>query len=174
MSVSEVQDGALRKVRSVGDLPHSPETVHVHSSLRLSESTPESYDFDSNQSPRIRSVPSTAPPPTTSSLPPLQLDRNTIQPLPALPTQTTPPGHQSPPPQSHVALHVRVLSYFGLGRRATRARKSLVSLIWNLSSGFVQVCFRFISPSIDLKLGHIVRCNCLYAHSNGNPFQESF
>ena len=140
MSVSEAQDGVLRRVRSVGDLPRHPERAHVHSTLRMSEST---YNFDSNEAPTIRSSPPTAQfvPPTTSSLPPLQLDTNANPSPPTLPTQPTTPGPQPQPP--NMALSARILTFFGLGRRATRARKSLVSVIWNISWGFLQVSFRF-------------------------------
>jgi len=172
MSVSEAQDGAIRRVRSVGDLPRRPERAHIHSSLRASESTSEPYDFDIDEAPRT--IPASTPvvPTTTSSLPPLQLDTPS---LPTLPTQTTASSHQDSPPQPHnTALHVRVLTYLGLGRRATRARKALVSLIWSVTWGFAQVRSRFIFPSINLKLGHIVRSHHYYADSDRNPFQESF
>lgn len=135
MSVSEAQDGVLRRVRSVGDLPRRPERAYIHSSLRPLESTSDPYDFDSNETPRIRSMP-----PTVSSLPRLQLDTNADPSPPTLHTQTTTHG-----PQPQIALHVKILTFFGLGRRATRARKSLVSVIRNISWGFVQVRFRFIS-----------------------------
>lgn len=167
MSVSETQDGALRKVRSVGDLPLLPERAHVHSSLRPPDSS--TSDFEA---PRIRSTPSTPiVPSTTSSLLPLQLNPN-VNPSP--PTQAPAPAHQNPLPQpQNTALHVRVLAYFGLGRRATRARKALVSLIWNISWGFLQVCLRLVPSSINLKFEHIARSNCPYADSDCNSFQES-
>jgi hypothetical protein len=142
MSVSDVQDGVLRRVRSVGDMPRRPERAHVHSTIRMSESTSNPYNFDSNEAPGIRSSPPTARIflPTTSSLPPRQLDTNANPSPPTLPTQTTTPGPQPQPP--NIPLRVRILTFFGLGRRATRARKSLVSVIWNISWGFLQVSFR--------------------------------
>jgi hypothetical protein len=139
MSVlSEAQDGVLRRVRSVGDLPRQPERPHLHSTLR---STSDLYNVDSNEAPRIGSLPPTAQivPPTTSSSPPLQLDTNSNFSSQTLPTQTTTPVTQPQPPN----LRVRKLSFFRLRRRATRARKSLVSVIWNISWGFLQVSFRF-------------------------------
>ena len=158
MSVSEAQD-VLRRVRSVGDLPRRPERAHVHSTLRMSESTSNPYNFDSYEPPEIlrssspptaRIAPST---PTTSSSPPLQLGTNPGPSSPTLHTQTTTPslGSQSQPPNLALPLGVRVLTFFGLGRRATRARKSLVSVIWNISWGFLQVCFRF-NPIYQSKL----------------------
>ena len=145
MSVSEVQDGVLRRVRSVGDLPRRPERAHVHSTLRMSESTSDPYNIDSNEAPRIRSSPPTARivPSTTLSLTPLQLDTNANPSSQTLPTQTTTPGLQPQPPNT---LCVRILTFFGLGRRATRARRSLVSVIWNMSWGFLQVSFKFTPP----------------------------
>ena len=154
MSVSEAQD-VLRRVRSVGDLPRRPERAHVHSAM-MSESTSDPYTFDNNEAPGIQSSsPPTAriTPPTTSSLPPLQLDTNANPSSPTLPTQTTTPGLGLQPQSSNIALplRVRILSFFGLGRRATRERKSLVSVIWSISWGFLQVSFRF-SPFRQSKL----------------------
>lgn len=151
MSVSEAQDGVLRRVRSVGDLPRRPERAHVHSTIRMSESTLDPYNFDSNEAPGKRSSSPIARivPPTISSLPPLQLDTDANPSPPTLPTQTTTPGPQPQPP--NIPLRVRILSFFGLGRRATRARKSLVSAIWNISWGFLQVSFRF-TPFYQSKL----------------------
>ena len=145
MSVSDAQDGVLRRVRSVGDLPRRPERAHVHSTIRMSESTSDPYNFDSNEPPGIRSSPPTARivPPTTSSLPPLQLETNANPSSPTLPMQTPSLGPQPQPPNIPLPLRVRILTFFGLGRRATRARKSLVSVIWNISWGFLQVSFRF-------------------------------
>ena len=176
MSVSEAQDGVLRRVRSVGDLPRRPERAHVHSTIRNSESISDPYNFDSSETPGIQSSPPTAriPPPTTSSLPLLQLDTNTNPSSPTLPTQTTTPVLDPQPQSPNIALplRVRILTFFGLGRRATRARKSLVSVIWNISWGFLQVTFRF-TPFYQSKLRHIVRGNRSYADSDCNPFQES-
>lgn len=145
MSVSESQD-ILRRVRSVGDLPRRPERAHVHSTIhRMSGSTTHPYNFDSNGPPAI---PSSSPTPrlapqTTSSLPPLQLDTNptAIPSSPTLPIQSTTPtlGPQPQSPNITLPLRVRLLAFFGLGRRATRARKSLVSVIWNILWGFIQV-----------------------------------
>lgn len=150
MSVSEAQDGVVRRVRSVGDLPRHPERAHVHSTLRMSESPSDPHNFDGSDAPRIRSSPPAARI-IPQSLPPLQLDTNANPSPPTLPTQTTTPGAQPQPPNT--ALRVRILSFFGLGRRATRARKSLVSVIWNISWGFLQVSLRFTPLSINLNLG---------------------
>jgi hypothetical protein len=151
MCVSEVQDGVLRRVRSVGDLPRRPERAHVHSTTRMSESISDPYNFDSIEAPGIQSSLPTAriAPPTTSSLP---LDTNANPSSSTLPTQTTTPSLDPQPQSPNIALplRVRILTFFGLGRRATRARKSLVSVIWNISWGFLQVTFRF-TPYINLK-----------------------
>ena len=174
MSLSEAQD-VLRRVRSVGDLPRRPERAHVHSTTRMSDSTSDPYNFDSIEAPGIRSSSPTARivPPTTS-LPPLQLGTNADPSSPTSPTQTTIPvlGPQPQSPNIPLPLRVRILAFFGLGRRATRARKSLVSVIWNISWGFIQVSFSFI-PLYQSKLKHIVRGNRPYAGSDWNSFQES-
>jgi hypothetical protein len=147
MSVSEAQD-VLRRVRSVGDLPRRPERAHVHSTIRMSECISDHGNFDSNEAPGIRSSsPPTARvvPPTTSSLPPLRLDTDADPSSPTLPNQTTTPG-LGPQPQSPIIAQssgMRILTFLGLGRRATRERKSLVSVIWSISWGLLQVSFRF-------------------------------
>lgn len=42
-------------------------------------------------------------------------------------------------PQPYRTWYGRMMGFFGYGRRASKARRELVSLIWNLSWGFVQV-----------------------------------
>lgn len=137
-SVSEGQDGVFPKSVTCPIAQNGSS----HSSLRASDSTSDPYDFDS-EPPGIRFAPShsVAPivPPSTS-----QLDTNVNSSSPGLPPQTTSPVHQNPPSQPHnLPLYVRLLTYFGLGRRATRQRRSLVSAMWSISWGFLQVCFRF-------------------------------
>lgn len=166
MSVSEAQDGVLRRVHSVGDLPRRPEWAYIHSPLRAAQSTSDPYDFNTHEAPRIRSLPpiTQITLPTASSLPSLRLNTNADPSPPPLHTQTTIPG-----PQPQIALRVRILTFFGLGRNATRARKSLVSAIWNILWGFVQVRFRFIS-FYRSKLECIVRSNRPHTHPDCNPF----
>lgn len=65
---------------------------------------------------RIPSAPPT--PPVEADLPPL------IIPEEGLPPYTTWYG--------------RTMAFFGYGRRSSKARRELVTLIWNLSWGFVQ------------------------------------
>jgi hypothetical protein len=43
--------------------------------------------------------------------------------------------------QPYQTWYGRTMAFFGYGRRASKARRALVSLIWNLSWGFVQFVF---------------------------------
>ncbi|KDR75897.1 hypothetical protein GALMADRAFT_68821 [Galerina marginata CBS 339.88] len=65
------------------------------------------------------------------------------RPPPQPPQAMTPHNHQQANRAGSIPrnlpLYVRLMMYFGVGRRASHARKSLVSLIWNVSWGFLQV-----------------------------------
>ena len=64
---------------------------------------------------------------TTPATPPTNGPTNPA----VLPADRVDPGDGS--------LLVRILTYLGFGRRATRNRKSFVSMLWNLFWGFSQV-----------------------------------
>ena len=71
------------------------------------------------------------------------LPQSTGQPVPATPPANGPtnpavlPADRVDPGDG--SLLVRILTYLGFGRRATRSRKSFVSMLWNLFWGFSQV-----------------------------------
>jgi len=71
------------------------------------------------------------------------LPQGTGQPVPATPPANGPtnpavlPADRIDPGDG--SLLVRILTYLGFGRRATRSRKSFVSMLWNLFWGFSQV-----------------------------------
>ncbi|KAF7315741.1 RING-type domain-containing protein [Mycena indigotica] len=69
------------------------------------------------------------PPPSTSAHSP-QLVPPT---LPSTPTTAT------APPTTNPSVHTRIITFFGYGRGASRSRKQLVSLWYNLTWGFVQI-----------------------------------
>ena len=52
------------------------------------------------------------------------------------------PPTESPQAQPYRTWYARMMAFFGYGRRASKARRELVSLIWNLCWGFVQVCVK--------------------------------
>ncbi|KAF8906535.1 hypothetical protein CPB84DRAFT_1726177 [Gymnopilus junonius] len=147
------QDGVLRRIRSDGDIPSRPERAHIRTNRGISESTGDhqaghSRQISSNlaspivarhQSPSsIPSTPtnlSTWSPPLSSarSIPPIQPPQGTP---PSADQQSTTRAQAIP---HNIPLYVRLMMYFGIGRNASYARKSLVSLIWNISWGFLQV-----------------------------------
>jgi len=67
----------------------------------------------------IESHPDHVPPPVT------------VQPNPVLPEIQNNPRN--------IPLTKKLLAFFGFGQNASHARKSLVSMLWNVSWGFVQV-----------------------------------
>ncbi|KAF8161091.1 hypothetical protein B0H34DRAFT_788231 [Crassisporium funariophilum] len=104
---------------------------------------------DLRRSSRLQRAPFSSPlnPSSSSSWP---TPSPNVQNEPAIPMRINLPtthgtaAHPEPPvrpaqPQHNTSLYVRVMTYFGLGRRASHARKSLVSVIWNLCWGFVQI-----------------------------------
>lgn len=58
--------------------------------------------------------------------------------LNALPAPT---GHDLPETEPYQSRFGRTMAFFGYGRRASKARRALVSLVWNISWGFVQLVF---------------------------------
>ena len=64
------------------------------------------------------------------------------QPAPQVETQNRLPEQQfTETQQGRSTMLIRVLGFLGQGPAGTVYRKSLVRLIWNLSWGFLQVCF---------------------------------
>lgn len=140
MSVVDLplQDAPLRRIRSAGDIPRRTDLPHPgQASLRMSENS-DIPDVQINIQPSI----------------PATLSPRLVQSLETAPTaaNNTNSEHQGfPDPlvagsldqqdrhQQRRSLYSRTLAYFGVGRGASHARKSLVSLIWNLSWGFSQV-----------------------------------
>lgn len=140
MSVVDLrpQDAPLRRIRSAGDIPRRTDLPHPEqASFRMSESS-DIPDVQINIQPSI----------------PATLSSGLVQSLETAPTAAshTNSEHQGfPDPlvassldqqdrhQQRSSLYSRTLAYFGVGRGASHARKSLVSLIWNLSWGFSQV-----------------------------------
>ncbi|KAJ7647326.1 hypothetical protein FB45DRAFT_998488 [Roridomyces roridus] len=144
-SMTEARDSALRRTRSAGDVPASSSTIRspdpVH--LRNSESHLHAADLLSD---------ALAPPTLARSRNSagLVLDRARIPEdsehsidIPPLlipnPTPPTPPAPPPPLPRHNTSIYSRLMTFFGYGRGASRARKLLVSLWYNMAWGFVQV-----------------------------------
>ncbi|KAJ7084397.1 hypothetical protein B0H15DRAFT_784281 [Mycena belliarum] len=148
-NMSDTRD-SLRRIRSAGDMPVS--------TARPSEPTlfqPSNYSSD-NQCPNHPThdtsttlEPITVPPPVARGphSAGLVAECTRSSPLitehPAIPVPPAPPPLQVPPtpalPDHNVSSYTRIMTFFGYGRGASRARKLLVSLWYNLAWGFVQV-----------------------------------
>ncbi|KAJ6499905.1 hypothetical protein C8R47DRAFT_970689 [Mycena vitilis] len=146
---------SLRRIRSAGDMPvsstpRSPEPVLFRPS-RHSESHVQSLDPNlpiHDASSGVNTVP--APPamtrsPNSAGLA-IERARSTIAPIPenfvALPAPPPPPppaATHAPLPTHNLSSYSRIMTFFGYGRGASRDRKLLVSLWYNLSWGFVQI-----------------------------------
>ncbi|KAK7057185.1 RING-type domain-containing protein [Favolaschia claudopus] len=142
----------LRRIRSAGDRPVSsdlrtPEPVFLPS--RRSESGVQSLDPDpihdassSSESATVVAPPAMAPVPHSAGLA-VERARSTAPPVPEdTPVVQLPQPHpqpQSNPLTNHnVSSYSRIMTFFGYGRGASRQRKLLVSLWYNLAWGFVQ------------------------------------
>ncbi|KAJ7770234.1 hypothetical protein DFH07DRAFT_735478 [Mycena maculata] len=155
-SMSDARD-SLRRIRSAGDVPISsmtirtPEPVRFQSS-RFSESHVHSPDLnlsvhDASSSLNTITVPLVATmgrAPNSAGLV-IERTRTPVPPIPehsevpvALPAPPPPPP--TPPLATHnISTYSRIMTFFGYGRGASRARKLLVSLWYNLAWGFVQI-----------------------------------
>jgi len=145
---------SLRRIRSAGDRPvsslRSPEPVLFQPSRR-SESGLQPLDpnlsiHDASPTPdTITVAPAMVRSPNSAGLV-IERARSTVPPIHddvsvALPV---PPPLPPPPPPAPLATHnvssySRIMTFFGYGRGASRERKLLVSLWYNLAWGFVQV-----------------------------------
>ena len=131
------QPEGLRRIRSDGDMVPRPERAYMPSHLRNTTTLGDSQDaqlplFHSAGGPSSPTlgVPSPLPAPTSPITPPLDhhpLDHHGAHVDLAAPTHTT-------------SASVRILTYFGIGRRASHARKALVSMLWHMAWGCFQVC----------------------------------
>jgi hypothetical protein len=154
-------DGTLRRTRSTGDIPiteiQRPGIVHVVSSSRHSESNSDAIDrplssIDDTRDMSLLTVPSTmtmsrgsqSAGPVLSQVhsSPVEEDAQaqTQADVQHPVTVATPDQHHRLPPRLHNrSLYSRTMAFFGYGRDASRARRSLVALLWNLGWGFLQV-----------------------------------
>ncbi|KAF4620323.1 hypothetical protein D9613_000687 [Agrocybe pediades] len=134
-SPTQLQESALRRVRSTGDIPIArPERAHLADSSPLPPS--QRPHFVSSRSSHVPSsnivITSAGQPASSSARPTLPRQSN---------NQNSPRANRSSAAADEASLDsfpIRLLSFFGVGRRASRRRKILSSLIWKLSWGFVQ------------------------------------
>ncbi|EGO00048.1 hypothetical protein SERLA73DRAFT_180442 [Serpula lacrymans var. lacrymans S7.3] len=128
---------ALRRTQSTGDLPPRellrPARARISIDHRRSEHSPHLFD------PRIRA---TAPEDLT--LAPRTQRTFSIPIVPELPSAqshaaVTGPSASALHRQRPTSWYSRAKSFFGYGPGSSRTRKSLVSFMWNLGFGFMQI-----------------------------------
>lgn len=149
---AQTSNAALRRTRSTGDIPRQPEPTYRPRGSRHSDS--HSDLCDPQPSHGHRGVASSSIPRTPLSAGITSGGRwtpqNEIAAYPEqgqtqtiggdLPPLRQEPHDDTPRPHHNMSSYERTLAFFGIGRRASRARRSLVGLFFNLTSGFVQVC----------------------------------
>lgn len=157
---AHTSNAALRRTRSTGDIPRQPEATYRPPGSRHSDSHSDLCDWHqpgqgqravassslSATSARIiaASRSNTMPPfagyPERAQTQTMQTVDGELRPLPPL-RLSEPPGlgEVTQPPHREMSSYERTLAFFGLGRRASRARRSIVGLFFNLTSGFLQV-----------------------------------
>ena len=151
---AHARNSAIRRVQSTGDIPREPRPLYKPQPEEAPHSARHSDLRDDSDQAGQGSSSSSSPPPnvtvnTTPNvaeyLPPVTWtpQPTTIQPLERLQTQL-PPGpavrHVAPTRQHSRSLYRRSLAFLGLGRGASPERRSLMGLLFNLISGFSQVC----------------------------------
>jgi len=140
MSVVDLrpQDAPLRRIRSAGDIPRRTDLPHPEQApFRMSESS-DIPDVQINIQPSIPATLSSGPFQSLETAPTAASHTNSEHQGFPNPLVANSPDQQDRHQQRR-SLYSRTLAYFGVGRGASHARKSLVSLIWNLSWGFSQV-----------------------------------
>ena len=144
-ALDDTPDPAVRRIRSANDIPRRPPRAYTGTSSPVSPLSPLSAR-DGRVTP-IHGLADTPPSPSSFA------DRRIEQPLGVLGTPPAPEpsirSHnatasarnrsESDQPQHNSSFYVRALSYLGLGRTASHARKSFVSLVWNMAWGLTQV-----------------------------------
>ncbi|KAJ6586934.1 hypothetical protein DFH09DRAFT_239064 [Mycena vulgaris] len=137
---------SLRRIRSAGDMPvastiRPSEPIFFHPS-RYSESHVQ--PLDPTQPIRDAPNPITVPPGPRSAGLVIERTRTPAPPpipehseAPVVPAPLAPPA--PPAPDHNVSTYSRIMTFLGYGRGASRARKLLVSLWYNMAWGFVQI-----------------------------------
>jgi hypothetical protein len=136
------RNSALRRVQSTGDIPREPRPIYrPHESCQSARHS--NVHDDAEQAGRTSS--SSASSPNPHLLPVIQaLQSQTTQPLERVQTQMSsgpvaPQEVQAPTRQQPRSLYRRSMTFLGLGG-ASPERRSLMGLLFNLVSGFSQVC----------------------------------
>jgi len=176
-----ILESSIRRIRSAGDIPRRPEPALIQPNIRPSESALDHRDQPVStttfmqessriaSSSRIDGTPSSAPaaPVSGSSSSWPNNGPSIASGTPSYPQGQTAQGIQTTNSDAanRPSLIGRLLTYFGLGRRAPHARKALVSLIWALCWDISQVNFIRImmlyakSMSLAYRLWSSLQCS---------------
>ncbi|RDB16790.1 hypothetical protein Hypma_002623 [Hypsizygus marmoreus] len=143
---ADLHNSSLRRVRSTGDIPRRPDPVHQLRPFRFSDSHSDLGDQHAGPSSLAPlSAPSTSvsgkrSPPLISHLP-IPQTQTVGGPSRQMSTSrpVAPPPHSPPPSPPRVSWYRRTMLFLGLGRGASGVRRSLVTLLFDLFSGFSQI-----------------------------------
>lgn len=142
----DLHDNALRRTQSTGDIPRRPERIHkprpLTQAFRYSESHSDACDQHPAPEPTTLATTAIAGPSTTGRIsPPISFSL-----LPSDAQSQTIGGQNRPhrtivpplqPPRD--SWYRRTMTFLGVGRGASRERRTIVGLFVNLFSAFVQV-----------------------------------
>lgn len=140
---------SMRRIRSTGDINHEtirplslPAAQNYNHRYTQSYSDRARFPNELNVPPNLRRGPQSAgipigrmrsPPPARVPEDRPSPPRHHVAPV------VYDPRHLPPPRQHNRSLYSKTMAFFGVGRNASRARRSLVSFLWNLAWSFVQV-----------------------------------
>jgi hypothetical protein len=148
---AHARNSAIRRVQSTGDIPREPRPLYKPQEAPHSARHSDLRD-DSNQAGQgsSSSASSSSPPPNATPnaaeyLSPITWtpQATTMLPLERLQTElsSSPVVRHVAPTRHHSrSFYRRSLAFLGVGRGASPERRSLMGLLFNLVSGFSQVC----------------------------------
>jgi len=141
-SLDHPRNSTIRRVQSTGDIPREPRPTYKsreshhparHSDLRDGTDPAAQGSSFSASSPTPNAAPYLSPATwTPTAIPPLEPLQTQIPSGPVVP--------HVPAQQQNRSFYRQSLTFLGLGRGASVARRSLMGLLFNLVSGFTQVC----------------------------------
>lgn len=137
---AHARNSTIRRVQSTGDIPREPRPIYkpLEAPLAADDSDQAGQSSFSSAS---SSSPPNASPNAAQHLPPVTLtpQSTAMPPLVQLQSQLSSGPIIRHVPLPHRSFYRRSLAFLGLGRGASPERRSLMGLMFNLVSGFIQV-----------------------------------
>lgn len=137
---AHARNSTIRRVQSTGDIPREPRPIYkpLEAPLAADDSDQAGQSSFSSAS---SSSPPNASPNAAQHLPPVTLtpQSTAMPPLVQLQSQLSSGPIIRHVPLPHRSFYRRSLAFLGLGRGASPERRSLMGLMFNLVSGFIQI-----------------------------------